>query len=116
MDGKIYKLGGRGPIIWEAHGMAEVEHLWSLNNTRVWRKDAQGGQEGIKNWIFPLPFFQLLFNIKMVIVDQKKKIHTSSNSTIWLHNHVVWKSQKKSHSTLRAKQATFTYWVEYSLF
>ena len=84
MDGKIYKLGGRGPIIWEAHGMAEVEHLWSLNNTRVWRKDAQGGQEGIKNWIFPLPFFQLLFNIKMVIVDQKKKIHTSSKANFWL--------------------------------
>ena len=25
--------------------------------------------------------------------------------------HNVWKSQKKSHSTLRAKRATFTFWV-----
>ena len=25
--------------------------------------------------------------------------------------HSVWKSQKKSHSTLRAKRATFTFWV-----
>ena len=26
--------------------------------------------------------------------------------------HSVWKSQKKSHSTLRAKRATFTFWVD----
>ena len=28
--------------------------------------------------------------------------------------HGVWKSQKKSHSTLRAKRATFTFWVDIS--
>ena len=28
--------------------------------------------------------------------------------------HVVWKSQKKSHSTLRSKRATFTFWVDKS--
>ena len=28
--------------------------------------------------------------------------------------HCVWKSQKKSHSTLRAKRATFTFWVDKS--
>ena len=28
--------------------------------------------------------------------------------------HSVWKSQKKSHSTLRAKRATFTFWVDKS--
>ena len=28
--------------------------------------------------------------------------------------HGVWKSQKKSHSTLRAKRATFTFWVDKS--
>ena len=28
------------------------------------------------------------------------------------HSHGVWKSQKKSHSTLRAKRATFTFWVD----
>ena len=26
--------------------------------------------------------------------------------------HSIWKSQKKSHSTLRAKRATFTFWVD----
>ena len=31
-----------------------------------------------------------------------------------LHLHSVWKSQKKSHSTLRAKRATFTFWVDKS--
>ena len=29
--------------------------------------------------------------------------------------HGVWESQKKSHSTLRAKRATFTFWVDKSL-
>ena len=28
--------------------------------------------------------------------------------------HGVWKSQKKSHSTLQAKRATFTFWVDKS--
>ena len=28
--------------------------------------------------------------------------------------HGVWKSEKKSHSTLRARQATFTFWVDKS--
>ena len=27
-------------------------------------------------------------------------------------HHGVWKSKKKSHSTLRAKRATFTFWVD----
>ena len=30
------------------------------------------------------------------------------------HWHSVWKSPKKSHSTLRAKRATFTFWVDKS--
>ena len=32
----------------------------------------------------------------------------------WDHCHGVWKSQKKSRSTLRAKRATFTFWVDKS--
>ena len=35
----------------------------------------------------------------------------------WTSNknvHSVWKSHKKSHSTLRAKRATFTFWVDKS--
>ena len=39
----------------------------------------------------------------------------SGNWTFLLVNvHSVWKSQKKSHSTLRAKRATFTFWVDKS--
>ena len=30
------------------------------------------------------------------------------------NEHGVWKSQKKSHSTLRAKRATFTFWMDKS--
>ena len=36
---------------------------------------------------------------------------------IWLkiaHSHGVWKSKKTSHSTLQAKRATFTFWVDKS--
>ena len=32
----------------------------------------------------------------------------------FLQVHSVWKSQKKSHSTLRAKRTTFTFWVDKS--
>ena len=32
-----------------------------------------------------------------------------------LMTHGVWKSQKKPHSTLRAKRTTFTFWVDKSL-
>ena len=32
-----------------------------------------------------------------------------------VYHHSVWKSAKKSHSTLRAKRATFTLWVDKSL-
>ena len=34
---------------------------------------------------------------------------------LWIYwSHGVWKSQKKSHSTLRAKRATFAFWVDKS--
>ena len=38
--------------------------------------------------------------------------HFQVCSKILLHS--VWKSQNKSHSTLRAKRATFTFWVDKS--
>ena len=47
--------------------------------------------------------------VKAVGVLRKDKIHWESTC------HGVWKSQKKSHSTLRAKRATFTFWVEKKL-
>ena len=33
------------------------------------------------------------------------------NKKNYMPTHSVWKSQKKSHSALRAKRATFTFWV-----
>ena len=48
-------------------------------------------------------------------------LHTSSLGHVWLQSrfrslrgHCVWKSQKMFHSTLRAKRATFTFWVDKS--
>ena len=41
--------------------------------------------------------------------------HGSSKQLLVLQQQQsVWKSQKKSHSTLRAKRATFTFWVDKS--
>ena len=36
------------------------------------------------------------------------------NRKNYMPTHSVWKSQKKSHSALRAKRATFTFWVDKS--
>ena len=44
----------------------------------------------------------------------KPPITTDRNENSKLRTHSVWKSQKKSHSTLRAKRATFTFWVDKS--
>ena len=53
-------------------------------------------------WCFPvLSQFDLhILKIRSRIVMQHK-----------MYIHGVWKPQKKSHSTLRAKRATFTFWV-----
>ena len=42
------------------------------------------------------------------------KWKTGKFRTIFSNVHGVWKSQKKSHSTLRAKRATFRFWVDKS--
>ena len=39
---------------------------------------------------------------------------TISLATLFLRTHGVWKSQKKSHTTLRAKRTMFTFWVDKS--
>ena len=44
-------------------------------------------------------------------MEVQENITTNADSK-YLHS--VWKSQKKSHSTLRAKRATFTFWVDKS--
>ena len=44
----------------------------------------------------------------------KPPITTDRNENSKLKTHSVWKSQKKSHSTLRAKRATFTIWMDKS--
>ena len=60
------------------------------------------------------------FNFELLrFTSQRLKI--SPKSLIWSFissffgmQHGVWKSQKKYHSTLRAKRATFTFWVDKS--
>ena len=40
--------------------------------------------------------------------------HSHNDAKPVSYYHSVWKSQKKSHSTLRAKRATFTFWLDKS--
>ena len=56
----------------------------------------------------PMSLTVLGMNTKEIFTP---KIRTSSRQIKWSFiepEHIVWKSQKKSHLTLRAKQATFT--------
>ena len=45
------------------------------------------------------------------ILSGQKFIKNAKNSQFLVSLHCIWKSQKKSHSILRAKRATFTFWV-----
>ena len=63
-----------------------------------------------------------------IFIERTKLLRKISRISIWtfsksrnviflgLLRHIqgVWKSQKKSHSTLRAKRATFTFWADKS--
>ena len=75
----------------------------------------------IQQWCGTSPHHQPMFltvlgmNTKEIFTP---KIRTSSRQIKWSFiepEHGVWKSQKKSHLTLRAKQATFTFYVDKSL-
>ena len=62
----------------------------------------------------------LLVNIKgtinLMLLSKDRRPYSSypQKSILLTLIHGVWKSQKKSHSTLRAKRATFTFWVDKS--
>ena len=72
-------------------------------------------------------------NVTFLINNNKKKVLTPKISYfqflepklnfsksiffgVFSTQHSVWKSQKKSHSTSRAKRATFTFWVNLASF
>ena len=49
------------------------------------------------------------------MVPKAEHLHSVDfNIEIFTAPHGVWKSQKKSHSSLRAKRATFTFWMDKS--
>ena len=50
-------------------------------------------------------------------VEEERRKHEHLKQTLLKYApqvHSVWKSNKKSHSTLRAKRVTFTFWVDKS--
>ena len=49
-----------------------------------------------------------------IVYGNKVNLRLAVLCHFWKLMHGVWKSQKKSHSTLRAKRATFTFWVDKS--
>ena len=58
--------------------------------------------------------FFCLQNKPFQVPRKKVPWFSGTFSTIFDLFHGVWKSQKKSHSTLRAKRARFTFWVDKS--
>ena len=48
----------------------------------------------------------------LLLYDLPPAFNLYYDNNVFIHG--VWKSQKKSHSTLRAKRATFTFWVDKS--
>ena len=60
--------------------------------------------------VFKLPLMKRMKISLLTIID----IYVSNETFRATLKHCVWKSQKKSHSTLRAKRATFTFWVDKS--
>ena len=67
----------------------------------------------IKNTAALMTSLLTLFQSRQANCQCCLKTHNSVKLKI-LYLHYVWKSQKKSHSTLRAKRATFTFWVDKS--
>ena len=59
-----------------------------------------------------IPFVVSIF--KKIGEDCKNRRNDFINA-IFPYFHGVWKSQKMSHSTLRAERATFTFWVDKKL-
>ena len=51
---------------------------------------------------------------KWVLQDSDQENMPKHICSSLVRRHSVWKSQKKSHSTLRAKRAMFAFWVEKS--
>ena len=56
------------------------------------------------SWLLCSGFMTILLNSEA----------TPTISPSFEESHVVWKSQKRSHSTFRAKRSTFTFWVDQS--
>ena len=67
-----------------------------------------------KPMICHLRKLQCLLMLFSVVWEGKDRLFTCRLSLSTTLRHGVWKSQKKSHSTLRAKRATFTFWVDKS--
>ena len=69
-------------------------------------KDVLGSRLHIKpRWVFIIHIIRTWKSIQNEDGNTYMEIHTK---------HGVWKSQKKSHSTLRAKQAMITFWMDKS--
>ena len=64
--------------------------------------------EGAEKTSFQTLFLFQLLLLWVVGVDNFENKKESLSCLFFLYMHSVWKSQKKSYSTLRAKRATFT--------
>ena len=87
-------------IIWINHISMIVLHLWQESRWIIFTTSKNGLENCHLHAKCPLWCWKSF-----------KELQYKGNKT---YVHSVWKSQKKSHSTLRAKRATFTFWVDNS--
>ena len=65
-------------------------------------------------YFYPLLAFAATFYEEVISDKQTTELGYIYKRVILTFVHGVWKSQKKSHSTLWAERATFTFWVDKS--
>ena len=114
------------PTVFENHSFYDIVKLkfkWDILGLFSNTVRANGKFSSYK--VYPLSFLILLtfydgdsksnFWEGCVKAHKRQKQLTKNGAILHAYfSHGVWKSQKKSHSTLRAKRATFTFWMDES--
>ena len=93
-----------------------MQRIWKENKEHLYRPSVRTWPQWPRRLQRPAFYGQLAFEVppkRLKVPCKTSKLSVRFRSQ-WHFNHGVWKSQKKSHSTLRAKRATFTFRVDKS--
>ena len=129
----VYSTFPSSPSSWLQISQIATERVISMNfNTKIHRATTQFAKNHIfhlfsltakcQSWAVvhfkimmgPLSFLLLGSRMMGLGLKDENVQKRSPASFDFRHNHCLWKSLKMSHSTLRAKRATVTFWVDKS--